>query len=89
MDFAEGHVLFAGSEPWLLLLHQCNADHQVYDQLGTMLSTAGYKCLPSIFAASVTARAESSRILKSSDRNHGKDAGDVDAALTFLTSRNS
>ncbi|PYR84146.1 MAG: hypothetical protein DMG19_17410, partial [Acidobacteria bacterium] len=28
--------------PGILLLHQCNADRQIYDTLGTMLSAAGY-----------------------------------------------
>src|SRR5437667_9558131 len=31
--------------PGLLLLHQCNADRQIYDTLGTMLSVAGYNAL--------------------------------------------
>jgi dienelactone hydrolase len=31
--------------PGLLLLHQCNADHQIYDHLATMLSAAGYSSL--------------------------------------------
>src|SRR6266850_5628886 len=35
----------AKSGPGILLLHQCNADRQIYDQLATMLSTAGYNAL--------------------------------------------
>jgi dienelactone hydrolase len=31
--------------PGVLLLHECNPDGQVYDDLGTMLSTAGYNVL--------------------------------------------
>ncbi len=31
--------------PGILLLHQCNADRQIYDHLATMLSTAGYNTL--------------------------------------------
>src|SRR5229473_178938 len=31
--------------PGVLLLHQCNADHQLYDDLGALLSTAGYNVL--------------------------------------------
>jgi hypothetical protein len=31
--------------PGVLLLHECNVDRQVYDDLGTMLSTAGYDVL--------------------------------------------
>ena len=34
--------------PGLLLLHQCNADRQIYDTLGTMLSVAGYNATSSI-----------------------------------------
>ena len=30
------------SGPGVLLLHQCNADRRIYDNLGTMLSAAGY-----------------------------------------------
>lgn len=33
--------------PGVLLLHQCNADHQIYDTLATMLNTAGYRSLVS------------------------------------------
>src|SRR5215510_7861110 len=31
--------------PGILMLHQCNADRQIYDNLGTMLSAAGYNAL--------------------------------------------
>src|SRR6185503_15691983 len=31
--------------PGILLLHQCNADRQIYDTLGNMLSAAGYNAL--------------------------------------------
>jgi len=57
--------------PGILLLHQCNADRQIYDNLGTMLSTAGYNALS--FDLRGTA----------SDRM----AADIDAALGFLTSQ--
>jgi hypothetical protein len=40
----KGTLYSAGkSGPGLLLLHQCNADRRIYDNLGAMLSTAGYK----------------------------------------------
>jgi predicted alpha/beta hydrolase len=29
----------------ILLLHQCNADHQIYNELATLLSNAGYHVL--------------------------------------------
>src|SRR5207249_12088950 len=31
--------------PGIILLHQCNADRQSYDTLGTMLSAAGYNAI--------------------------------------------
>ena len=31
--------------PGILLLHQCDADHRIYDQLATMLNVAGYNVL--------------------------------------------
>src|SRR5436309_13528690 len=31
--------------PGVLLLHQCNADRRIYDQLATMLNVAGYNVL--------------------------------------------
>jgi dienelactone hydrolase len=31
--------------PGIVVVHECNADRQVYDHLGTMLSTAGYNVL--------------------------------------------
>jgi predicted alpha/beta hydrolase len=31
--------------PGILLLHQCNADRRIYDQLATMLNVAGYNVL--------------------------------------------
>ena len=62
--------------PGLLLLHQCNADRQVYDQLGTMLSTAGYNVLAFDFRGFGASKGE--KIME-------KMPGDVDAAFTFLS----
>jgi len=48
---ADGFVLqgtFHSAEkggPGILLLHQCNADRRIYDQLAAMLNTAGYNVL--------------------------------------------
>jgi pimeloyl-ACP methyl ester carboxylesterase len=55
----------------VLLLHQCNADRRIYDQLAGMLNAAGYNVLALDF------------------RQGGSDTrpGDVDAALSFLTSQ--
>ena len=57
--------------PGILLLHQCNADRRIYDQLGTMLNVAGYNVLALDFRQG----------------SREKWAGDVDAALSFLTSQ--
>jgi pimeloyl-ACP methyl ester carboxylesterase len=62
--------------PGLLLLHQCNADRQVYDQLGTMLSTAGYNVLAFDFRGFGASKGE---------KMMEKMPGDVDAAFTFLS----
>jgi dienelactone hydrolase len=59
--------------PAILLLHQCNADRRIYDQLAAMLSVAGYNVLALDFR-------EGSR---------DKWPGDVDAALSFLTSQST
>src|SRR5439155_22780297 len=63
-----------------LLLHQCNADRQIYDHLGMMLSTAGYNVLAFDFRGF----GGSSGGQKATE----KMAADVDAALNFLTSQN-
>ena len=57
--------------PGILLLHQCNADRRIYDQLGTMLNVAGYNVLALDFRQGA----------------RDKWPGDVDAALGFLTSQ--
>lgn len=59
--------------PGVLLLHQCNADHRVYDNLATMLSAAGYNVLAFDFRGLGTIA--------------DKMAGDVEAAYGFLTSQ--
>ena len=72
--------------PGLLLLHQCNADHQVYDQLGTMLSTAGYNVLSFDFRGFGNSKGgEFTDFQKQRDKILPKMPSDVDAALTFLT----
>jgi dienelactone hydrolase len=59
--------------PAILLLHQCNADRRIYDQLATMLSAAGYNVLALDFRQG----------------SRDKWPGDVDAGLTFLTSQST
>ena len=39
--------------PGILLLHQCDADRRIYDQLATMLNVAGYNVLTKIGRAHV------------------------------------
>ena len=57
--------------PAILLLHQCNADRWIYDQLATMLNAAGYNVLAFDFRQGGTETRP----------------GDVDAALSFLISQ--
>jgi len=74
--------------PGILLLHQCNADRQVYDQLGTMLSTAGYNVLAFDFRGFGNSKGgEFTDFQKQREKIVGKMPSDVDAAFTFLTSQ--
>jgi predicted alpha/beta hydrolase len=74
--------------PGILLLHQCNADRQVYDQLGTMLSTAGYNVLAFDFRGFGNSKGgEFTDFQKQREKIVEKMPGDVDAAFTFLTSQ--
>jgi dienelactone hydrolase len=70
--------------PGILLLHQCNADRQIYDTLGTMLSTAGYNALTLDFRGF-----GGSKNAQYPDFASGRDKmpGDVDEAYKFLTSQ--
>jgi dienelactone hydrolase len=74
--------------PGVLLLHQCNADRRIYDQLATMLNVAGYNVLTidwrgfggSRSGAFTDFRAQRQKIQELMP-------GDVDAALTFLSAQ--
>src|SRR5438477_6449242 len=66
--------------PGLLLLHQCNADRQIYDTLGTMLSAAGYNALTLDFRGFGGSRNAQFKDLASSRE---KMSTDVDAAFKF------
>jgi len=69
--------------PGILLLHQCNADRQIYDTLATMLSAAGYNALSLDFRGFGGSKdAQYPNLAAARD----KMPGDVDAALKFLTS---
>jgi dienelactone hydrolase len=70
--------------PGVLLLHQCNADRQIYDMLGTMLSAAGYNALTLDFRGFGGSRNAQYKDLASS---RDKMPGDVDAAFNFLASQ--
>jgi dienelactone hydrolase len=72
------------SGPGILLLHQCNADGQIYDNLGNMLSAAGYNVLALDFRGfGGSKNAQYSNLTSSRD----KMPADVDAALKFLSSQ--
>ena len=72
--------------PGLLLLHQCNADSQLYDQLGTMLSTAGYNVLAFDFRGFGNSKGgEFTDFQKQRQKIMEKMPADVDDAFTFLT----
>jgi dienelactone hydrolase len=74
--------------PGLLLLHQCNADHQVYDQLGTMLSVAGYNTLAFDFRGFGNSKGgEFTDFSQQRQKIMERMSGDVDAALKFLISQ--
>ena len=74
--------------PGVLLLHQCNADHQVYDQLGTMLSVAGYNVLAFDFRGFGKSKSgEFTDFSQQRQKIMERMAGDVDAALNFLISQ--
>jgi pimeloyl-ACP methyl ester carboxylesterase len=75
--------------PGILLLHQCDADRRSYDQLAVMLNNAGYNVLSFDFRGFGGSRGRYADA--SSDRQAlvERMPGDVDAALTFLTSHNT
>ena len=76
--------------PAILLLHQCNADRRIYEQLATMLNAAGYNVLAFDFRGF-----GGSRVGTDGDSAANRQSivermpGDVDAALSFLTSQST
>ena len=76
--------------PAILLLHQCNADRRIYEQLATMLNAAGYNVLAFDFRGF-----GGSRVGTDTDSAANRQGivermpGDVDAALSFLTSQST
>lgn len=70
--------------PGILLLHQCNADRQIYDALGTMLRAAGYTALALDFRGFGGSKSAQYPDLASA---RDKMPGDVDAAFNFLAAQ--
>lgn len=76
--------------PGILLLHQCNADRRIYDQLAAMLSTAGYNVLTFDFRGFGGSRGgEYTDFTAQRQKIVEKMPGDVDSALKFLTSQST
>src|SRR5215475_14820589 len=74
--------------PGILLLHQCDADRRVYDQLATMLNVAGYNVLTIDwrgFGGSRSGAFTDFRVQR--QKIQELMPGDVDAALKFLTAQ--
>ncbi|MGH9255235.1 MAG: dienelactone hydrolase family protein [Vicinamibacterales bacterium] len=91
---ADGFVLqgtfhpAAQGGPAILLLHQCNADRRIYDQLAAMLNVAGYNVLALDFRGFGGSRAgDYTDFAANRQRILERMPGDVDAALGFLTSQ--
>jgi dienelactone hydrolase len=76
--------------PAILLLHQCNADRRIYDQLATMLNAAGYNVLAFDFRGFGGSKAgEFADFAANRQKIIERMPGDVDAALSFLTSQST
>jgi pimeloyl-ACP methyl ester carboxylesterase len=74
--------------PGILLLHQCNADRRIYDQLATMLNAAGYNVLAFDFRGFGGSRAGAFTDFAAARATViERMPGDVDAALKFLTAQ--
>jgi dienelactone hydrolase len=74
--------------PGILLLHQCNADRRIYDQLALMLNTAGYNVLAFDFRGFGGSKAgEYADFSAARQKVIDRMPGDVDAAVTFLTAQ--
>jgi dienelactone hydrolase len=76
--------------PGVLLLHSCDGDRHIYDHLATMLNTAGYSVLTFDFRGFGESRAGGYTDF-ASQRQKIMDQmpGDVDTALSFLTSQST
>jgi dienelactone hydrolase len=78
----------ANPGPGILLLHQCDADRQVYDHLGGMLSTAGYNVLAMDFRGFGESKAgEYANFAGQRSKIIDKVPADIETGLNFLTSQ--
>ena len=76
--------------PGLLLLHQCDGNRLLYDRLATMLNTAGYNVLAFDFRGFGGSQAgEYTDSAAQRQKIMDQMPGDVDAALSFLTSQST
>jgi len=75
--------------PGILMLHQCNADRQIYDNLGTMLSAAGYNALTLDFRGFGGSKSGEFDFATQRQKTQEKWPADVDAALKFLGDQNT
>ena len=87
--FALKGTLYSADKPapGVLLLHQCNANRQIYDHLAAMLNTAGYNVLTFDFRG--FGGKPSRRIQKPTVEQQKIMASDVDTALSFLKSQST
>lgn len=76
--------------PGILLLHQCNADRRIYEQLAMMLNAAGYNVLTFDFRGFGGSKAgEYTDFTEQRQKILERMPGDVDAALNFFLSRST
>ncbi len=76
--------------PGILLLHQCNADRRIYDQLAAMLNAAGYNVLAFDFRGFGGSRAgEYTDLAAQRQKIIDSMSGDVESALAYLTAQST
>ena len=88
--FALKASLYPGQSgrPGILMLHQCNADRAIYDNLATMLQTAGYSVLALDFRGfGGSKNAEFPDFASQRQKIQEKMPADVDAAYKYLASQ--
>jgi dienelactone hydrolase len=74
--------------PAILMLHQCNADHRIYEQLAMMLNAAGYNVLAFDFRGFGGSKAgEFADVAANGQKIIERMPADVDAAFDFLASQ--